>query len=140
NAELDQIMLTVYEFSEIWIIDHGTRTAEAGAHQGGRYGKGGDVLYRWGNPRAYRAGSVKEQKLFGPHNAHWIDKGLPGEGHALIFNNGMQRTGGAHSTVDEIVLPINKPGSYEHTPGKAFAPEKAVWSYAAPRRIDFYAP
>jgi len=140
NAELDQIMLSVYEFNEIWIIDHGTRTAEAAAHQGGRHSKGGDLLYRWGNPRAHRAGSVKDQQLFGQHNAHWIDKGLPGEGHVLIFNNGLQRTGGAHSTVDEIVLPLNDQGGYDQAPGKAFAPDKAVWSYAAPRKIDFYAP
>ncbi len=95
NAELDQIMLSVYEFSEIWIIDHSTKPAEAAGHQGGRYGKGGDLLYRWGNPRAYRAGTVKDQKLFGQHNPQWIAKGLPGEGHVLIFNNGMRRTGGA---------------------------------------------
>jgi hypothetical protein len=140
NAERDQIMLTVYEFSEVWIIDHSTSKAEAASHQGGRSGKGGDVLYRWGNPRAYRAGTVKDQKLFGPHNGHWIDRGLPGEGHALIFNNGFQRTGGAHSTVDEIVLPLNEQGYYERAPGKAFAPDRLVWSYAAPKRIDFYAP
>jgi hypothetical protein len=140
NTELDQIMLSVYEFNEIWIIDHSTRTAEAAAHQGGRYGMGGDLLYRWGNPRAYRAGTAKDQKLFGQHNSHWIDKGLPGEGHALIFNNGMQRTGGAYSTVDEIVLPVNEQGRYDHEPGKAFAPDKVAWSYVAPRRIDFYAP
>ena len=140
NAELDQIMLSVYEFSEIWIIDHATKTAEAAAHKGGRCGMGGDILYRWGNPRAHRAGTVKDQTLFGQHNSHWIDKGLPGEGHVLIFNNGLQRTGGAHSTVDEIVLPLNKQGGYDHAPGKAFGPDKAEWSYAAPKKIDFYAP
>jgi hypothetical protein len=140
NADLDQIMLSVYEFNEIWIIDHSTRTAEAASHQGGRLGKGGDLLYRWGNPRAYRAGKVKDQKLFGQHNSHWIEKGSPGEGHVLIFNNGMQRTGGAHSSVDEIVLPFNKQGGYDHSPGKAFAPDEAGWSYAAPKKSDFYAP
>ena len=29
NAELDQMMMTSYGLSEIWIIDHGTTTAEA---------------------------------------------------------------------------------------------------------------
>jgi hypothetical protein len=140
NAELDQIVLSVYEFSEIWIIDHSTRTPEAAAHQGGRHGKGGDLLYRWGNPRAYRAGTVKDQKLFGQHNSHWIDKGLPGQGNVLIFNNGLQRTGGAYSTVDEIVLPVDGKGQYDRAPGKAFGPDKVAWSYVAPRRIDFYAP
>ncbi len=140
NAELDQIMLSVFEFSEMWIIDHSTTTAEAASHKGGKSGKGGDILYRWGNPRAYRAGSIKDQKLFGQHNTHWIAKGLPGEGHVLIFNNGARRTGGAYSTVDEIVLPVDAKGNYESTAGKAFGPDKVVWSYVAPKRIDFYAP
>ena len=133
-------MLSTYEFSEIWIIDHGTTTAEAAAHEGGKYDKGGDLLYRWGNPRAYRAGRVKDQRLFGQHNAQWIAKGLPGEGHVLVFNNGMKRIGGAYSSVDEIVLPVDDKGRYDYTPGKAFGPDKAVWSYSAPKRIDFYAP
>ena len=57
NADLDQIMLSVRAFSEFWIIDHSTTSAEAEGHTGGRGGKGGDLLYRWGNPRAYRAGT-----------------------------------------------------------------------------------
>ncbi len=137
NAELDQIMLSIHEFNEIWIIDHSTTTAEAAGHKGGKYGKGGDLLYRWGNPRAYRAGAVKDQKLFGQHNAHWIPKGRPGAGHVMIFNNGMRRVGGAHSTVDEIVLPVDAKGHYEK-PGKAYGPDKVHWSYAAPKKSDFF--
>jgi hypothetical protein len=140
NVDLDQIMLSVFEFNEVWVIDHSTTTAEAASHQGGKSGKGGDLLYRWGNPRAYRSGTVKEQKLFGQHNAHWIARGLPGAGHALVFNNGMRRTGGAYSTVDEIVLPVDEKGHYEHTSGKAFGPDRAVWSYAAGKKTDFFAP
>ncbi len=140
NAGLDQIMLSVFEFSELWIIDHSTKTTESASHTGGRYGKGGDLLYRWGNPRSYRAGTVRDQKLFGQHDTHWIDKGHPGEGHVLIFNNGLKRTGGAYSTVDEIVPPMDSQGGYEYTPGKPFGPDKAVWSYVARKRIDFYAP
>jgi hypothetical protein len=140
NAGLDQVMLSVHEFSEIWVIDHGTTTAEAAGHAGGKYDKGGDLLYRWGNPRAYRAGTVKDQKLFGQHDAHWIGSGLPGEGHVLVFNNGLRRTGGAYSSVDEIVPPVDAAGRYEYTKGKAFGPDKPVWSYVAPKRTDFYAP
>src|SRR5262249_26967588 len=136
----DQVMISVFEFSEIWVIDHSTTTAQAASHEGGKYGKGGDLLYRWGNPRAYRAGAVKDQKLFGQHNAQWIPKGCPGEGHVLVFNNGMRRTGGAYSSVDEVVLPVDAKGRYEYTKGKSFEPEKAVWSYSAPKKTDFYAP
>ena len=52
NAGLDQIMLSVFEFSELWIIDHSTKPTESASHKGGRYDKGGDILYRWGNPCA----------------------------------------------------------------------------------------
>ena len=140
NADHDQIMLSTFEFSEVWVIDHGTTMAEAAGHEGGKYGKGGDLLYRWGNPRAYRAGTVKDQRLFGQHNAQWIAKGLPGEGHILVFNNGMKRTGGAYSSVDEIIPPVDDKGRYEYATGKAFGPDKAEWTYSAPKRIDFFAP
>jgi hypothetical protein len=139
NADLDQVILNVLEFNEFWIIDHSTTTAEAAGHAGGKYGKGGDLLYRWGNPRAYRVGTSKDQKLFGQHNAHWIPKGYPGEGHVLIFNNGRRRIGGAHSSVDELVLPVGPDGQYEHEIGTAFGPDKPIWSYAARKRSEFYA-
>ena len=140
NAELDQVLFNVLEFNEFWIIDHGTTTAEAAGHTGGKLGKGGDLLYRWGNPRAYRAGAVKDQKLFGQHNTHWIPKGLPGEGHLLVFNNGGRRIGGAHSSVDELVLPVGVDGRYEHKAGTAYGPDEPVWSYTAPKRSEFLAP
>jgi Arylsulfotransferase (ASST) len=137
NADLDQIMLCVHEFSELWVIDHSTTKAEAATDKGGKSGKGGRLLYRWGNPRAYRAGGVKDQQLFSQHNAHWIPRGRPGAGNILVFNNGLRRIGGAHSTVDEIVPPVQG-STYKHEPGKAYGPEKAVWSYSAPKRTDFY--
>jgi hypothetical protein len=138
NPELDQIMLSALGFSEIWIIDHGTTTAEAASHSGGRRGKGGDLLYRWGNPRAYRAGSDTDQQLFGQHAAHWIAPGLPGAGHVLVFNNGLGRTTGNFSSVEEIVLPVDSQGKYLCKPGAAFGPGKPIWSYTAPTPTDFF--
>jgi hypothetical protein len=139
NAELDQIMISVHSFSEFWIIDHSTTTKEAAGHTGGKYGKGGDLIYRWGNPQAYRNGSNADQRLFKQHNAHWIPKGLPGEGHILVFNNGQGRPDGQYSSVDELVLPMNKDGSYERKAGLAYGPSKAEWSYTAPNKSDFNA-
>jgi len=140
NYDTDQIMLSVHNLSEIWIIDHSTTKAEAAGHTGGRWGKGGDLLYRWGNPQAYRAGTKADQQLFVQHNAHWIPKGLPCEGHVMMFNNGGNRPGGTYSTVDEFVLPIAKDGSFiRPEPGKPYGPEKPLWTYAAPNKTDFYA-
>jgi Arylsulfotransferase (ASST) len=139
NADLDQVMISVHGFSEFWIIDHGTTKAEAAGHKGGKYGKGGDILYRWGNPHAYLTGKTTDQRLFGQHNAHWIPKGLPGAGHVLVFNNGLGRKDGNYSSVDEIVLPVDAKGHYPRKAGTAFGPDKALWSYTAPTKTDFYA-
>ncbi len=139
NAELDQVMVSVHSFSEFWIIDHSTTTAEAAGHTGGRAGKGGDLLYRWGNPRVYRAGTTADQKLFAQHNAQWIPKGFPGAGHVLVFNNGGRRPDGSYSSVDELVLPVDENGRYARKEGAAFGPDQPVWSYTAPKKTDFYA-
>jgi hypothetical protein len=139
NARLDQIMLSSRTFSEVWIIDHSTTKAEAASHKGGKHGKGGDLLYRWGNPRAYRAGTDKDQRLFAQHDTHWIPEGLPGAGNVLVFNNG-PRPDGAYSSVDEIVLPVDPDGRYVRSPGEAYGPKETFWSYtAAPKKTDFYA-
>jgi hypothetical protein len=138
NPELDQIVVSVRAFSEIWVIDHGTTTAEAAGHTGGRRGKGGDLLYRWGNPRAYRSGGYAEQRLFKQHDAQWISAGLPGAGHLLVFNNGNNRPDGAYSTADEIVPPITAEGNYRATITGAFGPAEAAWSYAAPNKPDLF--
>jgi hypothetical protein len=140
NAKLDQIMLSPREFNEVWIIDHSTTSAAAAGHTGGRYGKGGDLLYRWGNPRAYRAGTAAEQRLFSQHDTHWIPDGLPGAGHLLVFSNGGGRADRNYSSVDEVVLPVSADGRYEHKPGAAFGPDQPIWTYTAPNKSDFFAP
>ncbi|MEL6274039.1 MAG: aryl-sulfate sulfotransferase, partial [Bacteroidota bacterium] len=73
NPRLDQIVLSVPHFDEIWIIDHSTTTEEAASSSGGSSNRGGDLLYRWGNPRAYRAGLTTEQTLFFQHDIACID-------------------------------------------------------------------
>ena len=138
NADLDQIMLSIHSFSEVWIIDHSTTTSEAASHTGGRHGKGGDLLYRWGNPKAYRNGSESDQRLFSQHNAQWIPKGLPGAGHMLVFNNGTQRPDSRYSSVDEVVLPVNSDGSYTREEYLAYGPSEALWSYSAPDKTSFF--
>jgi hypothetical protein len=140
DAKLDQIALSVHNFNEIWIIDHGTTTQEAAGHAGGRYGKGGDLLYRWGNPSAFGAGDANDQQLFAQHDARWIPEGAPGAGHLMVFNNGMGRPDGRYSSVVEIAPPINASGGYTREPGRAFGPAKPCWQYVAANKEAFFSP
>ena len=138
NPEFDQIVLSVHNFNEIWVIDHSTTTQEAASHSGGISGKGGDLLYRWGNPEAYDAGTTNDQKLFFQHGTSWIKPGCPGEGHILVFNNGNDRPSGQYSTVDEFIPPVDSNGEYYLEPGSAYGPEDYTWSYSATPPTDFY--
>jgi|GEM_PF-241243 len=138
NAALDQIVVSVLNFSEIWIIDHSTTTAEAAGHEGGRGGRGGDLLYRWGNPSSYHRGSAEDQKLFAQHDAHWIPEAHSGAGRILIFNNGRGRLDGSYSSIDEIATPVDKTGKYRRKAESAFGPAAPIWSYCGTPKSEFY--
>lgn len=138
NEELDQILVSVHGFSEIWIIDHSTTTKEAASHTGGNSGHGGDILYRWGNPQAYGLGDESNQEFFCQHDAHWIEKGLSGEGNILVFNNGIGRSDGKYSSVEEIKIPDYENGSYSFDKESGFLPKEQEWIYTAENPTDFY--
>ena len=135
---LDQIILSVHNFNEIWVIDHSTTTEEAAGHSGGRYNKGGDILYRWGNPLTYKMGTKQDQKLFGQHDAQWIEPGCPGTGNILIFNNGAGRPNGQYSSIDEIIPPVTMNGEYVLEPESSFGPKNQIWTYISNPLSDFY--
>lgn len=78
NPILDQISVSSHNLNEWYIIDHSTTTAQAASHSGGNAGKGGDFLYRWGNPAAY--GATGTTILNVTHDAHWIPEGVPNAG------------------------------------------------------------
>jgi hypothetical protein len=101
SPELDLIVVSSRELSEIWFIDHSTTTAEAQGSRGGRYGRGGDLVFRLGHPRWH--GSNAARTLFGQHDVQFIAPGLPGAGHILLFNNG-ERGLREESTVEEWAI------------------------------------
>lgn len=139
NASLDQIILSCPFYDEFWVIDHSSTTTEAAGHTGGNSGRGGDILYRWGNPHAYGAGDSTDQKLFFQHDAEWIDPGLPGAGNILVFNNGGERPEGVFSTIEEIAPPVDANGIYTNPPpGTAFGPTSTVWTYMSDPPEDLY--
>ena len=138
NAELDQIMISMRSQHEIIVIDHSTTTEQARGHSGGKQGKGGDLIYRWGNPQNYGRGGKEDQKVFGQHNPTWIAPGFPGAGDILVFNNGQDRPGGDHSTVEQLRQPVDGKGAYRIESGKPFGPDAPAWSYVGEPKESFY--
>lgn len=132
NARQDLIALSTPHMNEIWIIDHSTSTSEAASSSGGRFGKGGDLLYRWGNPRTYGAGNDADQVLFYQHNPEWLENSEPGVLRLLLYNNGRGRRDGDYSTVIELDLPFDPKRGFHREEGKAFGPEAPRWSWGGP--------
>lgn len=140
NEELDQIVVSNRSTNEIWIIDHSTTTEQAASHEGGNSGIGGDLIYRWGNPIAYDAGTEIDQRLFAQHDAHWVTSGLRGEGNILIFNNGLDRPEGSYSSIVEIIPPLEDNWNYGLINGLAFEPTAPIWDYKTVVPEDFFSP
>lgn len=136
NPSLDQIIISAHNINEIWVIDHSTTSLQASGHTGGNSGKGGDILYRWGNPAAYSQGTLTDKKFFGQHSAYWIEQGFPFEDKIMVFNNGLNRPGGNYSNIDIISTPIDSLGNY--FPILPYQPDSACWSYADPVPANFF--
>ncbi len=128
NARLDQVMISCRNNSEAWVIDHSTTTAEATGHKGGKRGRGGDLLYRWGNPTCYKLGTTRDQLLYQQHDTQWIEEGCPGAGNMICFNNGLGRN---YSTADEWTPPVDADGNYTRVAGKPFGPTALTWTFKA---------
>ncbi|MEC3966301.1 aryl-sulfate sulfotransferase [Flagellimonas halotolerans] len=96
DAINDLIFLSVNFYSEVWILDHSTTTEVAASHSGGNFGRGGDLVYRFGNPSAY--GDDDSERMF--VNNHYPNLFEPGK--MLIFTNGGDL---GQSTVYELGLP-----------------------------------
>jgi len=122
----DVILLSVNFYSEVWVIDHSTSTEEAKSHSGGNYGKGGDLIYRFGNPETYM--NSFGSRLF--HNNHYPNL-LKGEdlGKLLIFSNGNDVE---RSTVFELELPL-----VYHLEANTNNEPRVTWSFTDP---DLYSP
>jgi hypothetical protein len=123
----DWIILSARAQSEIYLIDHSTTTAEAAGHTGGRRGKGGDILYRWGNPQAYRAGTSLDRQLFFQHDPRFIPAGYPGAGHITLFNN--DYIAGTQSAVFELDLPLDVNGDVVLAPSGVYGPTSPFWVF-----------
>jgi hypothetical protein len=136
NPKFDQIITTSFELSELYVIDHSTTTEQARGHTGGKSGKGGDFLYRWGNPQNYGQGTVADRKLFVAHSGRVVPGGYPGAGNFQMEDNGVGRN---YSSAVEIVPPVDTNGTYHFTPPR-WGPDDAEWTYIATPPESFYTP
>ena len=119
NPVLDQIIVSSHMLNEVWIIDHSTTTAQAATHTGGLAGRGGDFLYRWGNPAAYGcAAGGNGITLSTIHDARWVSANNSKYPNyiSMYHNNG----GGTVQAV--LALPPHNGYNYTYTAGSVLPP------------------
>ncbi len=116
--EHDQIVMSSYHYSELWVIDHSTTTDQAAGSTEGRYGKGGDLLYRWGNPAVYGHDDTDQLVLSAVHDPKWLSDSR----HFIMYDNNV---GNGNSMMVEIAPPIQPNGSYI-LKGDVYGPSQPV--------------
>jgi hypothetical protein len=125
---LDQIILNSRVLNEFIIIDHGITTAEAASNTGGRYNKGGEILYRWGNPESYNSGTSLDRQLHDQHDATFVGNNSLSRGTFLVFDN---QDDPNFSTVKEISINVTADGVYDAIPSTGNSPASPTWSYSS---------
>ncbi|HEX9795082.1 MAG TPA: aryl-sulfate sulfotransferase [Planctomycetota bacterium] len=127
----DWIVVSARRFHEVWVIDHATTTEQA-------RGSAGDLLYRWGNPKAYGRGRWEDRQLYGQHNVQWIPPGHLGAGNLILFNNGNEKDGRGWSSIEEFTMPIDAQGRIVGPGDGAFGPAAPAWRYEAEDKPSFF--
>lgn len=138
NPHLDQILLSVPNFNEIWIIDHSTNSNEAQGHTGGISKRGGDLIYRWGNPQIYDSGDDDDQKLFFQHDSHWIDNvdsTNPYFGSIAVFNN---RVGPQCSKMNILKPDFDQVSKKYRQNNQQFLPKEFQLTLSHPDTVKMY--
>ena len=116
----DVIYLSVNYYDEIWVIDHSTTIEESQTDSGGNYNKGGDLIYRFGNPNTYN--SIGDKIFDKNHFPNLLEDGVDGEGNVLVYVNG-------NSTEQSVVYELQMPDYFNLDSNSNNEPE-IVWSYS----------
>jgi hypothetical protein len=125
----DVIHVSVNFYNEIWVIDHSTSTSQAESNSGGNYGKGGDLIYRYGNPSAYK--NTEGTTIFNNnHFPNLLEGDVQGRGNMLVYVNNYG------DLLQSIVYELELPEVFSLSPNVNNEPN-IVWSYTNP---NMYAP
>ena len=124
NPERDEIVVCPNVIDELWVIDHSTTTAEAATSAGGNRGRGGDIIYRWGNPDVYQFGGGQgSQFLSGAHDPRWFFCPEEKEWRLTVHNNDrVDNDPATNSQVLELQLPFDELGNYLLEDDNPYAP------------------
>ncbi|SEL98564.1 Arylsulfotransferase (ASST) [Aquimarina amphilecti] len=130
DPENDLIYISVNFFSEIWVIDHSTTTNQASSHLGGNFSKGGDLIYRFGNPETYQ-NSNGIRLFYNNHFPNVLLNNEIGAGNILMYMNG-----NIPNQEQSIVYELNLPDELTLLSNANNEPN-VVWDFTSP---DLYSP
>lgn len=103
DASTGLLLLSCNGIDEIVAIDQTSTSEEAAGQTGGNYGRGGDLIYRWGNPENYTGRLEPDEKyLFKQHDARFIK--TEDKIEFSIFNNARIIDGQNYSSVERFEL------------------------------------
>jgi len=121
DAVKDVVYISVNFYSEVWVVDHSTTTSEAESNTEGNYNKGGNLLYRFGNPETYN-NALGERLFYNNHFPNLLENNEPGAGNLLIYVNS------GNNTEQSYVYELKMPQIFDLMPNTNNEPE-IEWSF-----------
>ena len=123
NEALEQIIVSAKHLNEVFIIEKTDNSEIASKGEGGKYGFGGDFLYRFGNGENYGLIDTSRLAIGEQHNIQWVPNSNT---NITIFNNSTDSSR-IRSEALEVLLPVTD-GRYRIDENENFEDISVIWS------------
>lgn len=137
NEDLEIITISCHSLDECYMIDRSTTTDEAGGDNGGNYGYGGDLLFRWGNADNYNPDAGLSKKLFKQHDISMYVQS--DESISISCFNNLRNVGlGNYSSADLINFGLEIEDLIQGINDLAIQDAEPDWSYNRNDEYELY--
>ncbi len=136
NEKDSLIMLSCNGIEELIVIEFSKNQSISNNSFGGRFGFGGDLLFRWGNYANFSDDTLTVKRFFSQHDVSWLS--AQDFSTISVFNNGRRKENENYSTVDIISFEESLSDWINNMASSELQNRNFEWSYNEDRSQNLY--